>query len=227
MPTDIVTRMRCAATLFALVALPCGASAVPITMIFSSGVSEAPTGPGSAWLSGPVRLTYTFDSDLPNGSGPPPMTPGLASYGPISATLDFRGTSFALPLHSGITISQLPHVYILNARAQNVTIDGTLFANLSFSFALFDNENQVFNSLALPLDTAFVSAIDRFQVSLVADGRMATGGSPSSTFTLVVPENSSAALLAAGLLALCGLRVRRRRQILAVERQFVRQRTDW
>ena len=152
MPSDFLRRWSRRATLVALAAWTGSVGAVPVTMVFTSAVAEAPAGPGTVPLSGEVRLTYSFDSTLAMGSGPVPTSPGLASYGPIAATLDFRGTSIALVSGNGITIYQLPHAYIVGGRAQDVTIDGSPYANLSFSFALFDSDNQVFSQLALPLD---------------------------------------------------------------------------
>jgi hypothetical protein len=179
---------------------------MPITFIFTGFVIEGLNDPATPPLTGPVQLTYTFDSDLPDRG----RSFLLGNYGPINATLDFRGASFALPLNSDISVSALDHVYWVSGQARNVTIDNTRFSEVSFRFTLFDDDFRAFPTVALPLEASFASGIDRFEVELRADSRLATfsqrlPGTPLA-FTLVVPENGTAVLMAVGLLVLVGLR---------------------
>lgn len=208
------------ASLFLSSALAAAAS--PVTVAFNGTVDATALGGSAASL---VRLTYTFDTTLANGSG---ASPTIGSYGPISATLDFLGLSIALALDSGITIfndagpSPALDEYDVRGRAASVVIGGTTYSDFIFAFTLDDLDHTMFSSTALPGDLSFVPAADRFRTFF--DSRSPVGGShvsgnsngAASEISLAivnptaVPEPGTTALVALALGAAAVVTRRRR-----------------
>jgi len=191
--------------------------AAPITFQFETLVDARQFG-GPA--STPLQFTYTFDSELADGTGPLPGRLGVGSYGPIDGTMNFLGESFALPLASGIVIendgslSFTEDSYRAAASGANIAIASVDYVRVEFTFGLADFQRTMFTDTSLPLTPWFVPAVDRVAITLQGDragGSFARAFDATRDFSLVVvdqliPEPSPAWLMVAGML---GLAVRR------------------
>jgi hypothetical protein len=184
--------------------------ALPVTFQFSTTVDATPLGGGPAT---PLIATYTFDSDLPNGSGPTgPVDSTCGSYGTLFMQIQL-GNEIVTASGGGISVFNDAGTTFVedsyDVRPDDGIFSGQLLGHdiTFFRFLIVDLDRTMFSSTALPLMPGFATSGDYQQTEIqFADGSYLgveeffdTPSDQRVPFTLtIVPEPSTVALLAIG-----------------------------
>lgn len=199
--------------------------ASPVIFQFNTTVDATELGGGSAT---PLLVTYTFDSTLPDGSGPTgPVDSTCGSYGPLFMQIQL-GNEIVTASGGGISVFDNAGTSIVedsyDVRPDDYMFSGQLLGRdiNFFRLLIVDSDRTMFSSTTLPLMPGFATAGDYQQTEFdFADGSyLAVEEFPDTPldqrmpFTLtIVPEPSTFTLLALGGLTVYGrlLDTRRRR----------------
>jgi hypothetical protein len=212
--------MKIMLSLMALFAVTLVGMSAPLTFQFSTTMDTTSFGGGS---NTPLTVTYTFDSALPNGSGPgAPISSTLGSYGPLSmeirlGTETVAGSGGGISVFNNASASGLEDSYDVRLDS----FSGQFFGRdlEIFRFLLVDESGTMFNATHLPLSPGFAAATQFQQTEFnFFDGSSIETGEDSNTPTgdrrpltlSTVPEPSTGGLLGIGLTLIAGrLRLRR------------------
>jgi hypothetical protein len=150
------------------------ASAEPVSFQYRTTVDA--TDVGGEPLT-PVRLIYTFDSNLAPGSGFTGSGPIFSGYGPLSGVVlevgnrcvRVSGPGTAISVFNDAGFDPVTDSYDVRAdTSAGAVVSGPLF-NLTltfFRFLLVDNDSTMFTSTALPLTPDFAALAELQHVEL-------------------------------------------------------------
>lgn len=203
--------------ILALIALLCP-DAIAQSLLTFQFATTMDTTPYGGTPDTPLRVIYTFDPALPDGSGPG----GWGTYGPLTIMQIQLGNQIVWGSGGGISVFNNSVTGSDSCEVLADTVVGQLFGReLShFRFVLVDQEQAMFNDTSLPLSPGFAALADFQQTEFW----FANGGYLSTVefeltpveqrrqFTLTaVPEPSSVILLLASGCVAIGVHLKRMR----------------
>jgi hypothetical protein len=179
------------------VLISAASQAAPLTFRFDTSMDTTRFGGAPAT---PLSVVYTFDSALPEV----PIDPGYSGYEPVTMQIHLGNETVSglvgfIEIFNNSTGEDGYGVhYLYSFGGPSYQLLGRRINALGFT--LQDRDTTMFNSTALPLDTAFVGAVDSHSAVLQFQEGFTLSQEP---FSLVaVPEPSTLSMLfAAGLLA--------------------------
>ncbi len=134
-----------------------GTHAAPVSLQFSTTIDATRLG-GSA--NTPLVVTYSFEGNLSNGTGPFAPHAGSGSYGPARLQVKLGNQSVSAT-GGGITVgNNVGGTDEYDVRGENFS--GTLFGRSVkfFRFLIVDAQATMFDGVALPISAEFATSAD-------------------------------------------------------------------